>query len=193
MRAAWVVFEPTFISSAENPDVIGRFPGADRIGKSFDATMKTFTERELAVLEKGLKDRISVRSTPGLLNSLGTLYARYGFFDKAEATFQQAAKSGFAAAIHNLGNIRFIRKDYKGALAFYEQAVKVNPDFAEAALGVARAHFELGRLDRATAAFKTAKLIDPRKAEAFAYLGGESSASGRASDPALRAAVGWSE
>lgn len=193
VRQAWSVYEPTFISSAENPDVVSRFPGSAKIGKSFDTTMKAFTERELAVLEKGLKTRIAARSTPGLLNSLGTLYARYGLLDKAESTFQQASKSNFAPAIHNLGNIRFLQKDYKGALAYYEQALKINPDFAEAALGVARAHFELGRLDRATAAFNTAKLIDPRKAEAFAYLSGDTSASGRASDPAARAAVGWTD
>ena len=193
VRAAWAVFEPTFISSTENLDVVGRFPDSARIGKSFDATMKTFTEREMAVLEKGIKARISARSTPGLLNSLGTLYARYGFIDKAEASFQQAAKDNYAPALHNLGNIRFIKKDYKGALELYERAVKSNPDFAEAALGVARAQFELGRFDRATTAYKTAKIIDPRKAEAYAYLGGESSASGRASDPAQRAAVSWTD
>ncbi len=193
VRGAWSVYEPTFISSTENLDVISRFPDAARIGKSFNATMKSFTERELAVLEKGLKTRINARSTPGLLNSLGTLYARYGFIDKAEISFQQAAKDNYAPAIHNLGNIRFIKKDYRGALEYYERAVKLNPDFAEAALGVARAQFELGRFDRATAAYNTAKIIDPRKAETYAYLGGASSATGRASDPALRAAVGWTE
>ncbi len=193
VRTAWTVFEPTFISSSENAGVIGGFPDSARIGKVFDETMKTFTERELAVLEKSLKTRIATRSTPGLLNSLGTLYARYSLLDKAEATFQQATKTPFAPALHNLGNIRFIKKDYRGALEFYERALKTNPDSAEAALGIARAHFELGRFDSATAAYKTAIKIDPRKSEAFSYLAGESSATGRASDPAVRAAVSWSD
>ena len=193
VRAAWGVYEPTFISSAESADIVARFPAAAKIGKAFDSTMRTFTERELAVLEKGLKARIEARSTPGLLNSLGTLYARYGFLDKAEASFQQSAKADYAPAIHNLGNIRFLNKDYRGALEYYQRAMKVNPDFAEAAIGVARAQYELGRFDGAKSAYKTASIIDPRKAEAYAYLGGDSSASGRASDPATRAAVGWTD
>jgi len=193
VRTAWTVFEPTFISSSENAGVIGRFPDATRVGKVFDETMKIFTERELAVLEKSLKTKIAARSTPGLINSLGTLYARYGLLDKAETTFQQAAKVNFAPALHNLGNIRFIKKDYRGALDYYEKAMKANPVSAEAALGIAKAQFELGKFDRAITAFNTAKSIDPQKSEAFSYLAGESSASGRASDPTLRAAVSWTD
>ena len=194
VRESWAKYEPTYVSTAESDAVASRFPEAKRIGAAFDVTMKNFIEREISVLERELKTRISARSTPGLLNSLGALYARYGLIDKAEASFIEASKSGHAPSLHNLGNIRFLKKDYRSALDYYERAIKANPDFAEAALGVARAQFELGRYEQANRAFQTARLIDPKKAETYAYLGGNAAvSSGRAADPALRSAVLWSD
>ncbi len=194
VRESWNSYEPSFFSAAEQADIVARFPEAKRIGASFDGAMKSFVDREISVLEQSLRTRISARSTPGLLNSLGTLYARYGLVDKAEASFLQAAKDNHAPALHNLGNIRFLKKDYRGSLDFYERAIKANPDFAEAALGVARAQFELGRYDLARRAFQTARLIDPKKADSHAYLdGGAGGTTARAADPALRSAVSWTD
>jgi hypothetical protein len=194
VRESWSSYEPTFFSASEQVDIVARFPEAKRIGASFDAAMKGFVDREISVLERSLRTRISARSTPGLLNSLGTLYARYGLVDKAEASFVQAAKDNHAPALHNLGNIRFLKKDYRAALDFYERTIKANPDFAEAALGVARAQFELGRYDQARRAFQTARLIDPKKADSYAYLDGSAGATtARAADPALRSAVSWTD
>jgi hypothetical protein len=193
VRDAWRVYEPTYVPASESNDVVSRFPEVARIGSRFDREMKAFVDRELATLEKSILARISVRSTPGLLNSLGALYARYGAYDKAEASFLQSSKSNNVQAFHNLGNIRFLKKDFRGALTHYEQALKLNPDFAEAALGVARSQFELGRLERAAEAYKTAKLIDPQKAALYPYLSNEASSGGRASDPSQRSNVAWTE
>lgn len=193
VRAAWNVFEPTFISSAENADVVSRFPDPKRVAASFDSSMKSFTERELTRLEKDLRDRIAARSSPGLLNRLGALYARYGAYDKAEAMFQQSAREGNAMATHNLGNLRFMRRDFRGALELYERAARANPDLAEAVLGAARAQYELGQFEKAATTFKAATALDPRKAAAFSYVGGGTASVGRAADPSLRSRVSFDE
>lgn len=194
VRPAWSVYEASFIDSKERIDVVSRFPAAAKVLARYDGEIKKLTDRELAPIVADLRARIASRPTPGLHNRLGTTYARYGLFDKAEASFREAAKSDYPQAYYNLGNLKFMRKDYKGALSDYERSLRLNPDSVLSAIAVARAAFEQGDTKKALDSYRTASLLDPARAAEFAYVaGGASDTAGRAADAGVRAQVSWGE
>lgn len=193
VRSAWTVYEASFIDSVERGDVVARFPTAGRIAARYGSELKSLTERELAPLVADLNARIAAKATPVLQNRLGAVYARYGVFDKAEAAFREAAKSDYPQAWYNLGNIKFLRKDWKGALSDYERSLRLNPGSAPAAIAVARAAFELGDAAKASESWKAASAIDPARAAEFSYVAGGGTSTGRASDAGSRDVLGWDE
>ena len=194
VRQAWSVYEASFIDSKERTDVVSRFPAASKVLARYDGEIKKLTDRELGPIVADLRARLASRPSPGLHNKLGTTYARYGLFDKAEASFKEAAKADYPQAYYNLGNLKFMRKDYKGALSDYERSLKLNPDSALAAIAVARAAFEQGDTKKAADSYRTASLLDPARAAQFAYVaGGASDTTGRAADAGVRAAVSWND
>ncbi|HEL2984764.1 putative peptide modification system cyclase [Stenotrophomonas maltophilia] len=56
-----------------------------------------------------------------------------------------------------LGQKRYVRGDYKGALAFYQQATEIDPEFALAWLGQTRSHFADADFSRAASVLKKAQ------------------------------------
>jgi hypothetical protein len=194
VHGAWETYEASFIDSAERADVVSKFPSASKVLARYTGELSRFADRELAPIVADIKSRLAARPTPGLYNRLGVAYARYGVLDKAEAAFTEAAKSDYAQAIYNLGNLKFLKKDFKGALAQYERSLKLNPDSALAALAVARSAYELGDFKKSAASYQTAKILDPAKASDYAYLvGGGDSGTARAADITARDNVNWGE
>ena len=66
---------------------------------------------------------------PALL-ALGQIYLQSGDFDKSEATFQrlQADSKTRAAALAGLGKVALARRDYRRAIEYLEEALKLAPD-----------------------------------------------------------------
>ena len=60
---------------------------------------------------------------------------------------------------------------WKEALKSYKQAVRINPDFAEAHFNLGAAYYELGEYKKAIKSYKQAVRLDPDFAEAHLYLG----------------------
>ncbi|MEK9149009.1 MAG: tetratricopeptide repeat protein [Candidatus Desantisbacteria bacterium] len=66
-----------------------------------------------------------------------------------------------APAYNNRGNAKFYLKDYRGALADYDQAIKLNPNDAQAYCGRGLARSMLGQKTEALADFQKAVELDP--------------------------------
>ena len=74
-------------------------------------------------------------------------------------------------ANNNLGDALWREGKMDGAIAFYREALKINPDYAEANYNLGYALSGVGRLDEAIAHYKKALAIQPEYAEAYNNLG----------------------
>lgn len=191
VRDAWSIYEPTGFASEA---LAVSFPNDEAIGGRYETVLTRFIEREIAPQVQDLEQRIAQRPSPRLYNRLGTLYARYGLYDRAIETFRRAlSEEPYAPSLYNMANIFFVRGNVTEALSYYRQAVTLRPDDPEGLIGLARAHFELGRYDEAASHFEEARIIDPEVAEPFAYIVSESVSTGRASAAAERNRVIWED
>ena len=193
IRKAWDLYASTWFGSTEQQDVVTRFPKPETVAQGYTTLERQLAERELAPLVKDLQDRIKARSSALLINKLGTTYARFGIYDKAEAQFKLAAASNYAPALQNLGNLYYLKGDYKNAAAQYEKAKILNPDSALIVISLARARYELEEWAKAKQLLAEVKVLDPAMAESFAYLGGGTAESARAVDVKQRQGVGWGQ
>ena len=193
IRQAWGLYAPTWFGSSEQPDVVERFPKPNVAAQKYTAIERQLAERELAPFVQDLQARIKTRSSALLMNKLGTTYARFGIYDKAEAQFKLAAASNYAPALQNLGNLYYLKGDYKNAAAQYEKAKALNPDSASIVISLARARYELEEWAKAKQLLAEAKVLDPAIAESYAYLGGGTAESARAVDVMQRQGVGWNQ
>jgi tetratricopeptide (TPR) repeat protein len=169
VREAWNKFEPVnFPGIGSQPPM----PDQAQVVKDFRADLDAFVSREISDQETHLLAAVQKSgSSPQSLNSLGVLYARYGLADKAEAQFTGALKGGeYLPALLNLGNLRFLKKDFEGALLFYGRAEKLEPHIPSVLLALARANHELQNYGTAAKAYDELKTVSPELADQFAYL-----------------------
>jgi hypothetical protein len=194
VHEAWKAYEPSFISSSENKDITEKFPKPPVVAKAYGPMMQATASKQLDGIIQALSGgKPMSKLTPAEKNKIGAAYARYGVMDKAEAAFKDAATAALPAALINLGNIRFVKKDFSGAADFYRQALTAQVSNGDAALGLSRSLFEASRYDEATTAYRQAQSLAPEKAAGYAYLaGGAEQATARAADAEARASVDWS-
>ncbi|MFA6506872.1 MAG: hypothetical protein WCT14_12260 [Treponemataceae bacterium] len=113
-------------------------------------------------------------------NALGVAGAMFGKLKEAETAFQRAIKIDplFTNAQVNLGNVAFLQKDFKKALASFQAAAsslltqgKGTGLVAQKVLiNVSKAHNALANYSEAKNAFDKATAIDPQRVRDFAYL-----------------------
>ena len=75
------------------------------------------------------------------------------------------------ASHYNLGNFYMRRLDQEKALASYETAIKLRPDFVPPYVNIAFIHNAMGHNDRAEASFRKAIALDPNNAVVHLNLG----------------------
>lgn len=146
-------------------------PPAEGIKEAYLGSIKALAARESEAQAARLKKELEAK--PGdsrLRNALGIVYARFGRLAEARAEFEKAAKAGARTAVANLGNVAFLQKDYKAALAYYERALEARPGNAVALLGAARAAYELGRATESAGYAERLAAAAPELASAYAYL-----------------------
>jgi tetratricopeptide (TPR) repeat protein len=120
---------------------------------------------------------------PETVNKLGVLYARYGLSTEAAAEFDRILKTTeYAPALVNAGNIAFLTGNAKAALAYYERALKKEPDRATVLLGIARANHELENYGKVQEAYAKLKTVDSTLAAQFTYLDLRGAEATRAAD-----------
>ncbi len=190
---AWKVFEPVGLPG-ETPGI--EFPPMEKVKVAFTADIKRVIEKEIVNKVKDLESRIAKSgNNPRLINKLGILYARYGLYDKAEKQFLKIMeKSGYRGiALVNVGNIRYKKGDYKGALRYYEKARVALADDPKVLLNIARARYQLGNYEQSRKLYDRVKLISPALVKGYEYLGTGSKSSSRAASAEERGSVLWQE
>jgi tetratricopeptide (TPR) repeat protein len=144
----------------------------------------------IALLQQTVKDYPD--SSSGWL-LLGTaLLAKHdlGGAEEALRTASRLASDSVEIAFY-LGNVRFLRGDYREAVAYFRQAVQLKPDFALAYYNLGHCLLRLGDRAGAIAAFRSAVRCKPDYAEAHVSLGELLAQAGQAAEalPHLRDAV----
>lgn len=129
-------------------------------------------------------------------NTLGVAYARFGRIKDAEASFQRALRVDptFTSSQVNLGNLAYIQKDYRKALATYQNASKALDAQGKGAslsaqlllVNISMTYNAISDFSAAKTAFEKAAAIDAVRVRDFAYLAsvgaGSASTSGRAGE-----------
>jgi tetratricopeptide (TPR) repeat protein len=128
------------------------------------------------------------------IHNLGTLYARYGLYDKALREFERVLKLGeYYKALYNLGNIYYLKNDMDKSLQYYKRAERIAPDNPAILLGIARVHYELANFEDVNLAYNKVKVLAPEIASQYAYLASETAGLGRASSANNRKGAIWEE
>ncbi|HEY5163894.1 MAG TPA: tetratricopeptide repeat protein [Terriglobales bacterium] len=106
-------------------------------------------------------------------NKAGMADLELGRLAEAENDFRRATKlmSKFAQARNNLGALKYMRKDFKGAIREYERALQLEPDNASYHNNLAAALFERKQTARAVAEYSKAYQLDPGIFERTMHFG----------------------
>jgi tetratricopeptide (TPR) repeat protein len=190
IHEAWSEYEPVGLPETKSSP---EFPSADNITTAYTTTVNRFVEREISDKVKRYLTRIEESSQPKYINALGVLYAKYGLLDKAEQQFERAVRSEYVPAMINLGNVLHLREQYEEALNYYRKAKQKRPSSMQAAVGIAKANYELENYSKTKAAYSDIRQKDPDLAERFAYLVSESGETGKASAAMKKETVLWAE
>ncbi len=105
-------------------------------------------------------------------SSLGATLALLDRDDEAEAAFSAAhgLDPKDLDALNGLGGLRFGKRDYKGALDYYERATEADPKSPVAHTSMGTALDKLERQDEAIASYRRAIEADPDHLEALVHL-----------------------
>lgn len=189
---AWKVYSP-----AETSLQAALFlPNPRELIEPYRAELNRYIDRRLHELVARITTQI--RETGGsarLYNRLGVTYAKYGRLNEAETGFRKALEmEAYAPAYINLGNVNYVREDFRVAQQMYEQALKLNPDSALALLGYIKTSYELEQFAAVNDSLPKLKELDSRAAESISYMSTASRADvGRASAAAEKEIWGWND
>jgi hypothetical protein len=114
IQEAWANYQPVGLPGIESTINV---PQSDKILAAYLQEVQKYIDKELAPQVAKLQDQIkSTRSLPAM-NSLGVLFAKYGQTDRAEAIFKQVlATKSYLPTLLNLGNLYYLKEDWKSAL-----------------------------------------------------------------------------
>ncbi len=166
VEQAWKEFSPVPVASDFKP----LKPTEDAINQAFDSVLSRFAQSEVEPKIARIMAGVTGDPTGTQANSLGVVYAQYGFYDRAKEQFQKAVSLGYNQAVINLANIAFIKKDFEQASRGFQEALESRPDNKNVLLGLARSRYELGDYDAANSLFLKVKTLDPALAERYSYL-----------------------
>jgi predicted TPR repeat methyltransferase len=131
-------------------------------------------EGRLAEAEKAYLEILKAKPDSGpVLNALGTVFLDQSQPGKARKVFEKAANLSppHLSACYNLGRLRQMEKDHKGAIDIYRAIVKQQPGFGMAWNNLGVAYREIGEPDEAISCFRRAVAFAPDMAEAWNNLG----------------------
>jgi type IV pilus biogenesis/stability protein PilW len=107
-------------------------------------------------------------------NNLGTAYLSQKDWDAAIATFKEITKDLLYATPHyplsNLGLAYFNKGDYAMAENYYQQALKLEPDFFLALRGLGRTNLSMGKANEAISMLEKAAAVSPTNAAIYLDL-----------------------
>jgi tetratricopeptide (TPR) repeat protein len=137
-----------------------------------------------------MRSRAREQNDERAYNRLGIYAARLARYDDALDAFQRATRldSGYIEPRVNLGAVRYLERDYVGALAVFEDAVSVIeraervPRSLETKvyINLAKTHYELGQYGEAEELYRRASQVSPEAVSGFDYLAEADSSAGSA-------------
>lgn len=194
IHEAWEVYKPTGIKSSTSTISI---PTVQEIRTVYSTQLDKFINMEIqtrvAALEKAIRQN---NNNSKYINRLGTLYARFGMYDKAEAEFRQVTRGSrpYIPALINMGNICYLKGDLEGAKQHFQQAVARDSESAAAYIGLAKVNYETGQHEEVKKYCAKVEELNPDYMDKISYLiGREAAGTARASSAAQKEAVLWEE
>ena len=190
IKEAWALYPPVGLPGAET---VVSVPDSGKVLAAYLRDVQQHIDAGIGPQVAKLKAQIQGTGSLVAKNNLGVLYAKFGQMEKAEQQFREiVAGKADIAAILNLGNIYFIRKDWKNALAMYRQASALSPNSSQTLLALARVNVELKQYDAANSTYQMLKAQDPVLAGQFSFPGeAEKSGARNADVRGEREAVRW--
>ena len=131
-------------------------------------------EGRLADAEKAYLEVLRERPDSGsVLNALGTVCLDRSLPEKAKKYFEKAVNLNppSLSACYNLGRLKQMEGDDKGAIDIYRAIVKQQPGFGSAWNNMGVAYREVGEPEEAISCFRRAVAFAPDMAEAWNNLG----------------------
>jgi tetratricopeptide (TPR) repeat protein len=189
--SAWQTYEPVAASFMTDSVAL---PDTKEVLEAFRSDLARFVNLEIADQELTLQGRLSSDpNSPRLLNLLGTLYARYGLSEKSREKFTAAvAGQEYFGALMNLGHLEFLAEEYLNANAYYQRALKAQPDNTHAILALARTDHELENYGNVRSYYAQLEQLSPQLARDYGYLDLRASESVRAEESTrLRKFIVW--
>jgi tetratricopeptide (TPR) repeat protein len=169
VHAAWEQYPPVSLLEQEARTEL---PPENEILRRYEAELGRFIRRELAPQVARCRERIlatggSVRAR----SALAKLYACYGLYGEAERELKEILKrEEYVPALINLGNIYYLRKEYRRALEFFRRAQRLAPGQANLLLSLSRTCYELELYEETREYYHAFKSAAPELAGRFAYL-----------------------
>ena len=192
MHESWDIYQPVGLIG----DAAVVMPKKPAVAEAFTAELNRFIEREIYPRVERFKEQISrSNGSSKYINRLGVLYAQFGLNDKAEAEFSRVLdREEYVPALINMGNLRYLQQDIKGALEYYSRAQSMEPENPTVLVAIARTNHELEDYSTVKESYEQLKIIDPELAEKFAYLELRDDEAARASNAAeQKEIVLWNE
>ena len=131
-------------------------------------------EGRFADAEKAYREILGEKPDWGpALNGLGTVFLDQSQPDKAKKYFQKAADlhPPDLSACYNIGRLKQMEGDNKGAIDIYRAIVELAPRFGLAWNNMGVAYREIGEPEEAISCFRRAVAFEPDMAEAWNNLG----------------------
>ena len=103
------------------------------------------------------------------MRGLAALSLEEGDYDQAFKLHQKLIETGerTAEVFYNCGLICQKRNEMRDAIVFYREALKIDPDFAEALLNLGHGLMYIGAKDEAHACWRKAIAVKPDLAEGY--------------------------
>jgi tetratricopeptide (TPR) repeat protein len=188
---AWGVFAPVGL-----PGESGVEPAPDaQIAQAYRTELGRVVDKEVAEKEKDLLARIKeTKDSPRLVNSLGTLYARFGLFAKAEEQFRKIlARQEYVPALLNMGNVAYLKKDAGRALDFFTRAYRQDPDNSSVLLGLMQVYRDVKNRAKLDETYARLARISPETATKYESLVKATDEGTRAGDAQERQVLAWED
>jgi len=180
IQEAWTTYQPVGLPGMETTITI---PQSDRILAAYLQEVQKYLDAALAPQVAMLQEQIRSSGSLSAMNSLGVLYAKYGQADKAEAAFKAVlAKKIYLPALLNLGNLSYLKEDWKAALECYQQANEIVPNNPHVLVALAKVNQELQNYPDMKKSYDKLKAVDPALASKYSYLGEGKESGARAAD-----------
>lgn len=192
LHEAWLSYKPVGLPGA-SPAI--ELPKTDLVMAAVRREREAFIHAELDAQVREIEAELSRNNTPVLRNRLGVLYARFGLYDKAATVFAAVTKqTEYAPALLNLGNLRFLEKDWENARSCYQRALASDPKNVQILVALVKTSIEMGDEAAAGGLLTRVKALDPGAAEKYAYLGSaDKNAQKAANAGSEREIVTWQE